>query len=420
MRNRTATVRRETCDRGGGLLGSGDVRILAIAVIAASVLAGTRTGARAEDLASYPADGDADASAADARVEALDAAFGKAVAQALSDLLDVEIRRQNKPVLDRELVGHARLWVAKFTVIKEAVGDDRKQLQVSVRIDRDKIRARLAELNIATRGGGDAPAANAQLVTVLLRVATPDGVHAAYGGGAEKDVAGLAALSGALRRANFVIKRAPSSGPAARAEGELPLDDDAAEALAAEAKADVAAIAGVTVGAPVLLRGLDASGVLIGAHVRLIDRRTHKAIGQAGVVTAARGTDPGVIAAAVDRALVAALADVLPVPAQDLAQAQLVTGDDRPVGEPGVILVRLARATPWGMVQSEIKHLLGAKGVSRATLRHVSPSGWVIGVATADSIDRIAAIVKKPPATDTAVAVKIVGDLVEATLSGAP
>jgi hypothetical protein len=44
----------------------------------------------------------------------------------------------------------------------------------------------------------------------------------------------------------------------------------------------------------------------------------------------------------------------------------------------------------------------------------------VIGVATADSIDRIAAMVKKPPASDTAVAVKIVGDVVEATLSGAP
>jgi len=72
------------------------------------------------------------------------------------------------------------------------------------------------------------------------------------------------------------------------------------------------------------------------------------------------------------------------------------------------------------MVQSEIKHLLGARGVSRATLRHVSPSGWVIGVATAASIDRIASIVKKPPATDTAVSVKIIGDLVEATLSGAP
>jgi hypothetical protein len=245
-------------------------------------------------------------------------------------------------------------------------------------------------------------------------------VHATYGLRGEKDVAGLAALSGALRRANLVLKRPPGAGPAAKAEGELPLDDDDAEALAAEAKADLVAIAGVTIGAPVPLRGIDASGVLISAHVRLVDRKTHKAIGQGAVVTASRGTDPGVVGYAIDRALLAATADVLPQPAQKLGQAPEFSGDDQPIGQPGIVLVRLARSTPWPMVQSEIKHLLGARGVSRATLRHVSPSGWVIGVATTESIDRIASIVKKPPATDTAVAVKIIGDIVEATLSGAP
>lgn len=396
------------------------MKILAIAAVAAGVLAFAGPSARAEDIVAYQADGDADAAAADARVGALDQAFGKAVSQALNDLLDSDVRRQNKPVLDRELLGHARLWVAKFTVTREVVADDRKQVSVSVRVDRDKLRARLAELDIATKLAGEAPAPNAQTITVLLRVATPDGVRATYGIAAEKEVAGLAALSSALRRASLTVKRAPASGPAARSDGELPVDDDTAEALASEAKADLVAIAGVTVGPPVALRGIDASGVLVTARVRIIDRKVHKALGQGSVVSAARGTDPGVVASAVDRALVAATGDVLPQPAQDLAQAQPFSGDDRPVGEPGIVLVRLARTTPWGMVQSEIKHLIGAKGVSKATLRHVSPSGWVIGVATAESIDRIASIVKKPPASDTVVAVKIVGDVVEATLSGAP
>jgi hypothetical protein len=396
------------------------VKILAIAVVVAGVLVAANLSARAEDVVAYQADGDADAAASDARVEALDQAFGKAVSQALGDLLDTDVRRQNKPVLDRELLGHARLWVAKFTVTKEAVADDRKLVSVSVRVDRDKLRARLAELNIATKVAGDAPAPNAQTITVLLRVVAPDGVRATYGIAAEKDVAGLAALSNALRRANLIVKRAPASGPAARADGELPVDDDTADALASEAKADLVAIAGVTIGPPVLLRGIDASGVLVTAHVRIVDRKAHKAIGQGSVVSVARGTDPGVVAYAVDRAVLAATGDVLPQPAQGLAQAQTFSGDDKPLGEPGIVLVRLARTTPWGMVQSEIKHLIGAKGVSKATLRHVSPSGWVIGVATAESIDRIASIVKKPPASDTAVAVKIVGDVVEATLSGAP
>lgn len=408
------------------------MRTLAVVALVVGSLFGSPDVAWAEDVVAYQADGDADAAAPDARVAALDDAFGKAVSQALGDLLDPEVRRQNKPAIDRELVGHARLWVARFTVAHEVVADDRKQLSVSVRVDRDKLRARLAELNIATREAGEAPAAAApgpgqtasqtasQTAIVLLRVTTPEGVRATYGMAAERDVPGLAALSAALRGANLNLKRAPAAGPAARAEGELPLDDATAEALAAEARADVAAVAGVTVGAPVPVRGVDASGVLITAHVRLTDRQAHRSLGQGGVVVAARGTDPGVVGYTIDRALVAALADVLPRSAPGLTQPQTFSGDDTPVAEPGIVLVRLARATPWGMVQAELKHLLGARGVSRATLRHVSPSGWVIGVATTESIDRIAAIVKKPPAADTTTSVKIVGELIEATIHGAP
>lgn len=384
--------------------------------------------ARAEDVVAYQADGDADANAPDARIGSLDDAFAKAVSQAVNELVEPEVRRQRKPVIDRELIGHARLWVTNYKTTRETVADGRWQLSLSVRIDRDKLRARLAELNIAAREPGEAPAgsaqsaaqAAAQAAIVLLRVTAPDGVHATYGLAAEKEVAGLTALSDVLRRASFAVKRAPAAGPAARPDGELPLDDDTAEALAADARAELAVIAGVAVGAPVPLRGVAASGVLITARLRLVDRKAHKLIGQGAAVVASRGSDPGEVGYAIDRALLAAAADALPQPAQGLAQAQTFTGDDAPVVEPGVVLVRLARATPWPTVQAELKHLIGARGVSHATLRRVSPAGWVIGVTTTDSIDRVASIVKKPPAADATVSVKIVGDLIEATLSGAP
>ena len=38
--------------------------------------------------------------------------------------------------------------------------------------------------------------------------------------------------------------------------------------------------------------------------------------------------------------------------------------------------------TPYAMVLAEQKYLAGAKGVRAATLRRLSPNGWVIGVAT--------------------------------------
>jgi hypothetical protein len=387
--------------------------------------------ASAEDVVAYQADGDSDANAPDARVTALDDAFARATAQAVNDLVEPEVRRQSKPVIDRELIGHARLWVISYKVTREVVADDRWRFSLSVRIDRDKLRARLAELNIAVREAGEAPPvagqggaqSGAQSAIVLLRVAAPDGVHATYGLAAEKEVAGLAALSTVLRRASFAVKRAPASGPAARADGELPLDDDTAEALAAEAKADLAVIAGVAVGPPVPLRGVAASSVLVTARLRMIDRKAHRLIGQGAAVVASRSSDPGEVGYAIDGALLAAGLDASSLPAQGaqgLGQAQAFTGDDKPVVEPGVVLVRLARTTPWAMVQAELKHLIGARGVSHATLRRVSPAGWVIGVTTTDSIDRIASIVKKPPAADTTMSVKIAGDLIEATLSGAP
>ena len=84
------------------------------------------------------------------------------------------------------------------------------------------------------------------------------------------------------------------------------------------------------------------------------------------------------------------------------------------------MLVRLPARTPYSMVLSEQKYLAGAKGVRAASLRRLSPGGWVIGVTTSESVEQVARIAKKAPASDTSASVKIVGDLVEVTLSGTP
>ena len=54
------------------------------------------------------------------------------------------------------------------------------------------------------------------------------------------------------------------------------------------------------------------------------------------------------------------------------------------------------------------------------TLRRLSPSGWVIGVASSESVEQVARIAKRAPAADTSATVKIVGGMVELTLAGAP
>lgn len=374
--------------------------------------------AHAEDIASYETEGDADVSGSDPRVAALDEAFARAVTLAIADVVAPDVRAARKADLDRELVGRARIWVAKFTVVKDTTDDDRRQLKVTVRVDRDKVRTKLAELNIPTMTPGEA--SKGRSVTVLLRVADPTGVRATFGASAEKDIPGLGALSAALRTAGMTTKRAPAAGPAVRGDGELPVGDDEADALAAEAKADFATVANVSIGSPVVVRGIPTSAVLVTATVRMIERRGRKVVGQGTATAAARGLEVSVINHAIEHALVGAVTDVLPPPRHALAQAGGFRGEDVPVGEPGVVLVRLAPRTPWGLVAAEQKYLAGAKGVQRAVLRRLSPGGWVIGVTTTESIERIAQIAKKAPATDTSVKVRIANDIVEVTLSGAP
>ncbi|HLL24170.1 MAG TPA: hypothetical protein VK427_18690 [Kofleriaceae bacterium] len=383
-------------------------------VVCALVILCASVAARAEDIAAYEMDGDADAGGSDPRVAALDEAFARAAQAAVGELVDADVRKANKAVIDRELVGRARLWVAKFTVTKDETAEGRRQLTVTVRIDRDKLRARLAELGVASVGAGDVKP-GAKSAIVVMRVTSPEGTRATYGATAEKELPGMGAFAATLRATGLQLKRAPASGPAAKPGGELPLADADAAALGAEAKADVIALAGVTVGDPVAVRGVPTNGVLVTAHVKLLPAGGH---GMA--ITAARGSEATVVASAVERALAAAASDVMSAPRAALPPAPTFSGDDTPIGQDGVVLVRMSPKTPWALVVAEQKLLANARGVQRAAIRRVSPRGWVIGVTTTESTERIAQIARKAPATDTAVTVKIVGNIVEVALAGSP
>jgi hypothetical protein len=384
----------------------------------------TAMPAFAEDVVAYQAEGDAPAGGSDARVMALDEAFANAVTSALTELVAADTRTARKAELDKELVGRARLWVAKFSVTKDETVENRRELTVSVRIDRDKLRARLTELGIAMKdtgaaapNGGEPMGNAARTATVILRVMTPAGIRADYGAAAATDVPGLAALTSVLRTNGFAVRRAPVAGAAPTADGELPVSDEEADALANEAKADVVAIAGVKVGAAVAVRGQATTAALVTAHVRIVDRKEKKVIGQGVSTAGAKGSDAGY---AIDRALVGAATDLMPPAASRLSAAGTYSGDDTPVVEPGIVLLRLPARTPYTSVLLEQKYLAGAKGVRAATLRRLSPGGWVIGVATGEPIEQIARVAKKAPSTDTSASVKIVGNIVEVTLSGAP
>ncbi|HSK02643.1 MAG TPA: hypothetical protein VK932_15435, partial [Kofleriaceae bacterium] len=105
----------------------------------------------------YETEGEAEAAAGNARVAALDDAFGRAVGQAVAELVGAEARKTHRAALGEHILGRARLWVARFTVTRDETADGRRQLTVTVRIDRDKLRARLGELDIATAEAVEQP-----------------------------------------------------------------------------------------------------------------------------------------------------------------------------------------------------------------------------------------------------------------------
>ncbi|HTR52289.1 MAG TPA: hypothetical protein VMJ10_16355 [Kofleriaceae bacterium] len=396
------------------------IRGVSIVVILAFALP-----ARADDVVAYEADGDAAAAGDDARTAALDDAFAHAIEAALADLVPGDARTAHKGELDREIIGHARLWVASYSVKRDEVNDDRRQLTVSVRVDRDKLRARLALLHVAVvePGATDAePAASgARTIVIFERVASPHGSRADFGDAADPKLAGVPELTTALRAAGYAVRRAASGGPAAH-DGDLPLTDEEAITAAATAGADLALVAGVSVGAPTPARGQPGQVALVTARVRLIDRDKVVAQGKAtaaAMTRASNDADDG-SGYAIARALAGALADVLPPSPRKLAQAGTFQGDDEPVPSDGVVLVRLPAKTPWPLVVAEQKFLAGAKGVHAATVRRLSPRGWVIGVATGESKETVAHLAGKPPAANTNATAKVAGNVVELVLEGTP
>jgi hypothetical protein len=397
-------------------------RLAGPCVLAVALAAALARGALAQ-VATYHVEGDAAATAADPRVAALDVAFAAAVRQAVDELVAPAERKARKADLDREVHARARLWVASFKVTADTVAGDRRRLEVDVKIAHDKLRARLAELAIALEpaGGpvepepvvGPAPSRTA---TVLLAVTTPAGIVASYGPAAEGDVPGLAPLVAAVRAAGWQYVPAPAAGPPAHAG---PLDDQAARALAGDAGAELAVIAGIDAAAPAPVRGSTELASLARARVRVIDRTG--LVGQGSALGAARGVGDEILAAAIATAAADAFADARP------ASAAPVTGPVAAlIPDADEVLVRVvarsrSEAPPWTMVR-HIRDRLATLSGAQVAYRRLTTREVVIGVRGAIKPEKVAREIRdlERKITDTSFQTQVDGNQVEVRVSGSP
>ncbi|MCB9575390.1 MAG: hypothetical protein H6709_25215, partial [Kofleriaceae bacterium] len=189
--------------------------VLAAALGVAVVLGAA--GVAAADVGTFAVEGSAPADLGDARTAALDQAFQAATAAALDELTTAAARAPQADTITTEVLRRARLWVASFKVTSQRTAGDRLELSVAVRIDLDKLRAKLEDLGVPLGGdAGPAPVgSHARGATMLLRLQTPEGVTSTYGPSGDASL-GLAVLVGpVLATRGLVPVPAPGSGPRA-------------------------------------------------------------------------------------------------------------------------------------------------------------------------------------------------------------
>lgn len=381
---------------------------------------GIAAPAVADDIVAYHVDGAAQLAVADTRTAALDDAFARAVQSALIDVVPEAARATRQSDLDRELVGRSRLWVTGFTVTKDRVTGTRRELMVTVQVDRDKIRTQLERLNISILPRIESP----KLPTMAIVVRVPQSLRGREG------AAGAEALTNLFRAEGMAVDAASGRGRVGSFIVDAERSSKDGESGGAISEVDWTTTADVFVGEASFIRGQARQVVLVTARLRVVaaaqatgtvsagDRRAESA---ASVAAFADDVQDGVV-----RALQGAASDMLPRLRVALRGPRPLeppvrsgggsAADDTPFVAPGIVLVRVVAGSPFSVVAAQQKRLLGAKGIQAAALRRISRAGWILGVSTNESIDRVAQIAAS--SSDTPVSVRVVRGVVEVTALG--
>lgn len=366
--------------------------------------------AAAEDVVTYDARGRGDDSAADPRTVALDAAFAVAVTEAVADLAGAAARAKAADV-DREIIKRARRFVASFQVRSQTMVPGGTELDVAVRVDLDKVRARLTELGVAVRAVPQQPdptpaVRGKKTATILLRVVGASRTSSTFGSAATDDVPGLARLVETLGAAGYTVVPASAAGPPVGDDGDLPVDDTGARALGGDARADIAVVAAVSVGEVGLVRGVALRAAPATARLRVLDVRTGNVLDETTVQSGAWGQDERLPRVAAESALAAAAAAAwaprrsAPSPGASAPAVTAARG----------VTVRIRGEQPWTAAAAIRTRLAAAAGVGKVTWAGLGGDQVVLSV-TGLSAAKIAGQIRT--ADGLSARVDVDGDVVE-------
>jgi hypothetical protein len=395
------------------------LRSRARSALVALSLAAAAGPAFADDVVAYQALGSAPSSDADPRTHALDVAFAAAVTEAVADLAGAGARTQADAV-ERDIIRRARKFVTAFSVGEQRTSGGELVLEVTVKIDRDKLRARLTELGVplATVASGPvAPRVARRRATVLLQVIGLGRPRATFGAAATEDLPGREAIGLALDRAGYAVVSASAAGPAPDATPGLPVDDVGARALAADAHAEVAVVVGIAVDDAGPVRGLADWAAPAQAEVRVLDVGTGKVLASARLASGAVGKADRerLPVAAADAAAAAVIAAGLGLASAAAAPAAIEDGPALTAARG--VTVRVRGAAPWPAVTAVRASLAGLPGDPRVTYAAVARGQVALSVDGLTAA-RIAGHLRTAAGLDAAV--RVVGDTVEVVARSGP
>lgn len=333
--------------------------------IAIALVMALAAPAAADPIVTYASEGSFAADDAEARTRALDAAFASAVTEAIAELAGKNARAQAAAV-DREIVKRARRFVASFAVTREGPRGDRFEVAASVRVDHGKLQAKLVELGVVLRDVAPEPPAVARpRATLLYRVVGAGPTASTFGAAARRDLPGVDALVAALARGGYASVEPTAAGPAPDDEGELPVDDLGARALASDVGADLALVVGVTVGPIGPVRGAPLHAAPARAWLHLVDVKANRTIREAAVATGAWGDRERTPIRAAERAAAQLAAQVFgPASGGDGPRA-----DAPPITASQGVTVRVRGAGAWNaanLVRADLARTPGVGGVAYA------------------------------------------------------
>jgi hypothetical protein len=354
----------------------------------------------AEDTVALVVEGKAQGTGSNVRTQALDVAFADAVTKVVREILPAPAREKFKDTLRDNVIRRSRLYVAKFKVLDERSVEGQVHLQAEVTVDRDKLRAALAELGVAETvepGGGSRPR-----VVVLLKATSGSQTVTTFGStGGDGGAAGRAVLD-ELRAHGFDV--VDTAGRTVQLSGAgddgLPIDDDAAVDLARSVGAGGAFVVGVGAKLEGKIRGTSLTGAAATASLRVVDAQNGEAIAKSSGKGAAWGNDDGSAAGAaavdsVERAMRSVAADV----ARHWPVSRSSSGDG--------LEVKIRGASSWAVIAAIIAKLAATRGVRAVHPIRVDRGKIDIALESGISPNEVAAQIKRARVGNVTVATKV-------------